>query len=59
MPAGYPVLILTTQEFNDLLDMVYGKDKDIPQELLDRVNHFMDTRKYAQVKTVSVEEYYK
>lgn len=56
MPAGTPILILTTQEFNDLLDMVYGKDKDIPQELQDRVNQFMDTRKYAQVKTVSVDE---
>ncbi len=59
MPAGYPVLILTTQEFNDLLDMVYGKDKDIPQELLDRVNQFMDSRKYAKVKAISVDEWNK
>lgn len=30
MHYGEPVVLLTLQEFNDLLDMVYGKDRDIP-----------------------------
>ena len=57
MSVGEPVVILTLQEFNDLLDMVYG-NRDITEELNDRVNQFMDKRKYAKAKAVSILEYY-
>ncbi len=58
MPFGEPVVILTQQELSDLLDIVAG-DRDITKELEDRVIQFMDKRKYAKAKYVTVLEYYR
>ena len=58
MPVGEPVVILTQQEFSDLLDIVAG-DRDITKELEDRVIQFMDERKYAKAKYVNILEYYR
>ena len=57
MPFGEPVVILTQQEFSDLLDIVAG-DSGVTEELKDCVIQFMDERKYAKVKTVNILEYY-
>lgn len=51
-------MILTLQEFNDLLDIVAG-DRDVTEELKDRVSQFMDERKYAKAKSVTILEYYR
>ncbi len=58
MFVGEPIVILTLQEFNDLLDIVAG-DRDVTEELKDRVSQFMDECKYAKVKSVTVLEYYR
>lgn len=58
MFVGEPIVILTLQEFNDLLDIVAG-DRDVTEELKDRVSQFMDERKYAKAKSVTILEYYR
>ena len=58
MPIGEPIVILTLREFEDLLDIVAG-DRDVTEELKDRISHFMDERKYAKAKSVTILEYYR
>ena len=51
-------MILTLREFEDLLDIVAG-DRDVTEELKDRISHFMDERKYAKAKSVTILECYR
>ena len=51
-------MILTLREFEDLLDIVAG-DRDVTEELKDCISHFMDERKYAKAKSVTILEYYR